>query len=207
MGDWLLLVGAAIGLGSMALMLRRKNRFGKKSVASIASAVEGQVVRVRGEVAAAEPLEAPYTDRPCVYWELEFRNSAVGNFTTLEASDRCDFELSDGTGLARVHAGDCSFHVVRDPTEIEHMRDMSERAKKLVDRFDHRLAAVGQIEIYEGIIGIGDTVDVVGSGVREPLRAPTHERERGYRDAPETALVFSGGTEVFAEERESVYIG
>lgn len=157
---------------SVRRQLRNAARF------TISELPDGKPGRIVGRAAPlTAPLVGPFTGRPCVYYvarleELRYEGHHAYWGLVCEESLGMPFAVDDGTGRAIV-----------DPTSARISLDMD--ARSYSDSFAQAsdaqrifLARHGQshkgwvrdreFRYYEAIIAIGETVAVLGSGVREP---------------------------------------
>ena len=174
-------------------------------VCSIRAAPEG-TVHLRGRVLCDEPLlEAPLSSRRCVFHDVLVEESSDKFFLRQVRGLR--FRIQDDTGIAHVvfeDAGiapplaagpryvDCAI-----PRELKEGRGLlgsllarrdTPRTEALVN--EHELASRrgfgSRLTGWEGVIEVGDIVDVVGAGVR---RAAPGGESAGYRTPPEEYVV------------------
>ncbi len=167
---------------------------------------EAAVVRVRGEVKQLErELKGPLSGRPCVYWRVQV---SVQRWTeprgrtrtrqaywqdTIDHSEGVPFVLADGTGQCAVDPN-LGTAAVGAPKRVDVPRGHimpSAMAVMLTDQqvsIDEIRREVWRFE--ETIVGVGQSVVVVGSG-RRAQRAGVHG-ETSYRDPQATWVVLDG---------------
>jgi len=170
-------------------------------VIAIGRAREHATVEVRGRIGAAEPLHAPFSGRECVYYRIEVNQLTWYEHRQWTLADRTDFTVDDGTGRATVIAERFAFNVVADFVALERASHLSPQIVAVLRRYDCELAEIAQVEILEQALEVGDTVDIVGRGAREPDPLP-RAGERTYRDAQPTVLVFSADGLAVGRQRE-----
>jgi hypothetical protein len=203
----LLAIGVAVVLGGGALMVLADRLSGserRKPVTKVALADGSKQVRVNGKVLAKSTLVAPYSQRACVYYKIcvSIDATEVG-FPDVERA--CDFDVRDDSGTAHVLAERAKFDVVADIFEIGRAADLTYRAQSLLEELGFEVPArVANIEIREGVLIAGDTVDIVGQPVCEPSKEITGD-ERGYREL-RMVPVFSNAL-VLGEVREPRFVG
>lgn len=164
---------------------------------------EGQVGRLAGMAAAlGEPLVAPLSGRPCVYYDVRVqrhRGLETSDFFELEheliAERRTvPFVLDDGTGRAIIDAshGDVGIGV-----DLERWSDINDPLTPQEEAFLARhgeskrgLILGKKLRFAESIIEVGERIAVVGTAVREP--DPDAPPSEAYRGAPATRPVLTG---------------
>lgn len=173
------------------------------SVSNISEVVEHEVCKVRGTVSSTGLLRAPYTNRPCVYYRLEFFQNGV--FLTDSAVQRqCDFQIEDESGVAEVRVESAVFNVVCDYVEMERASRLSPRALELAKEHKWPIEDIAQVSIREGIVALDEPIDVIGQCVRIPSKQ-IHSEERGYRGLPATTPIFSSNV-VVDNDREPIWL-
>jgi hypothetical protein len=146
-------------------------------LATVAGSAGGGTARLAGTVVAIG--EAPVSEasgRPYVARDLRIVPGGGGDSgSTRPAQQAVDFLLDDGTGLAMVRTGDATVRIERD-------HEMTPATLDQVPWVDALLRASGYrngspttctIRLYEGVLGPGDRVGVVGhvEPADEPARA------------------------------------
>jgi len=173
---------------------------------TIAEVQEAAVVRVRGEVKQLErELKAPLSGRPCVYWRVQasvqrwseprgrYRTRQAYWQDTVDHSEGVPFVLADGSGNCAVDPA-LGTAAIGTPKRLDVQRGQvmpSAMAVMLTDQqvtIDEIRGEVWRFE--EQIVGVGQTVVVVGAG-RRANRTGTHG-ESNYRDAQATWVVLDG---------------
>jgi len=199
-------VGFVGSVGLSVARARRKGPLRSRPLTPIGSAPEGAPIRVRGKVACPEPLKAPYTGRPCVYFRFELLYRGDGQIVVREHAAGCDFTITDETGTAQVLVERAAVEVVADFVEMERASALSAAGQALLAELGWGLPPIASVELCEAVIPIDADIDVAGSATREPWPVPA-AGERGYRDAQPTLLVFSSETTLLGEKRERRWIG
>jgi len=202
---------AAIG-GGMAGVFDHKERIrrilkGARTVA-IREVRDGQVAKVSGRVkSSGEPLRAPLTGRPCVYWEVEVTQwQGTRALTKRRVHDQRDFVVDDGTGRALVVVERVAVSAKIDVRWGQH------------DLADDRLAELlrllgvdgiaGQVTYSEAVIAVGEEVAASGRGAWES--DPDPGIAAGYRDRPLRLALRAGPRElvvVMGSEKEPRWLG
>jgi hypothetical protein len=150
----------------------------------VAEARAGEYIAVVGRVVDATPLHAPLSQRRCAAFDLVVSTTVGG--------DRCgrllrgtSFTLDDDSGLATVDARGAYVRVRHDSridgAPVDALRDQLELT------LEPGFPALG-LSADEGVIGIGDTVLVIG--VAEELG---EGGDAGYRTSASTRLRIAGG--------------
>jgi len=199
-GAWLAIILVVVLIAvlswyfSAGARLKRQLRAAKPwSLAELPEDTHGRVI---GQARAlGEQLQGPLTGRPCVYYIAmveEQRSTGRSTYWRTIASETrgVPFMLEDGTGRAIV-----------DPNGAQVALDFDGNSKS--GTFNNAdpvqeafLAKHGQksegwvfnktLRYREAMIEVGETVAVLGSGVREP--DPNAQPEAAYRGAPPTRL-------------------
>ncbi len=164
---------------------------------------EGRIGRLVGRVGAlGEPLAAPLTGRSCVFYEAtveEYRSSGKsGSWRQVAREARgVPFVLEDGTGRAIVDPGGARVAVDIDMTTRSGTFD---DATPIEEQFlaRHGLRSTGwvfnkSLRYREGVVEVGETIAVMGQGVREP-DPDAVGRVGGYRSGPPTRLRLGGSS-------------
>jgi hypothetical protein len=148
-------------------------------------------------VGAAQPIEgtieAPLTGRACLYYVVTVYQERGGDLLRgklIREERGVPFAVDDGTGRAIV-----------DPSAAKVALDVDARSQsgtfdapnERESAFLQRHGATGKVWIFntrvryrEAIIGVGETVAIVGEGVREP--DPTAAPEAAYRGDQPTRI-------------------
>lgn len=186
-------VAAMIG-GTMyfAPEARTRREVGRARRHTIADAPEGAFVRVAGTIVAGPSFPSPLTGRACVYCEVEVqgetRKRPLGRtrVTVTNLANSVAFAIDDGTGLALI-----------DPRGAKVALHASLREGGGGDNAERQravLASHGRANgslFREGIIAVGDKVEVCGLAVREP-DPDGAARATGYRGDSPTRLRVAG---------------
>lgn len=202
--EFLLAVGvvAAIGWvthlvwGDATRSIRRALRDARR--VAIGKARDARQVKVVGEVIDGPTVMAPISGRRCVYYRVVV-HQATGNRKRERAREDggVRFQIDDGTGRALVDPEGARIAVELDTRTRSGLFDDATAAEEaFLQR--HGIGSTGLIfnrtlTYQEGVIEIGDTVAVLGRGVREPDRSAT-ARVAGYRDPPPTRLRLGGSS-------------
>ncbi|MBZ0237593.1 MAG: E3 ubiquitin ligase family protein [Deltaproteobacteria bacterium] len=166
----------------------------------IADLREGRTGRVVGRVGEGETLQAPFTGRSCVFYEAtveEYRSSGkTGSWRqVVREAVGVPFVLDDGTGRAIVDPRGARVAVDIDmTTRSGTFDDATPVEEQFLTR--HGLRSTGWVfnksfRYREGVIEIGETIAVMGQGVREP-DPDAVGKVGGYRSGPPTRLRLGG---------------
>lgn len=166
----------------------------------IADLREGRTGRVVGRVGEGETLQAPFTGRSCVFYEAtveEYRSSGkTGSWRqVVREAVGVPFVLDDGTGRAIVDPRGARVAVDLDmTTRSGTFDDATPVEEQFLSR--HGLRSTGWVfnksfRYREGVIEIGETIAVMGQGVREP-DPDAVGKVGGYRSGPPTRLRLGG---------------
>jgi len=178
--------------------IRRELRGARR--VDIAELGEGRTGRLVGAVGDGPTLQAPLTGRSCVFYEAtveEFRSSGKsGSWRQVAREvDGVTFVIDDGTGRAIIDPTGARVAVDIDMTTRSGTFD---DATPVEEQFliRHGLRASGwmfnrTLRYREGVIEIGETIAVMGQGVREPDPAAVG-KVGGYRTGPPTRLRLGG---------------
>ncbi len=199
-----IVAGAAIVVASMLYSekarIRRQLRAAPR--VDIGELGEGRTGRLVGRVGDGETLQAPFTGRSCVFYEAtveEYRSSGkTGSWRQVVREARgVPFVLDDGTGRAIVDPGGARVDVDIDMTTRSGTFD---DATPIEEQFltRHGLRSTGwvfnkSIRYREGVIEVGETITVMGQGVREPDPEAVGQ-VGGYRSGPPTRLRLGGSS-------------
>jgi len=189
------------GIAVIAAVAYRRSRI-TTPITAIAQAADATLVRIRGRVACAEPLRAPYSGRPCVFYKVEVVCIQFNHRLHYQHTDSCELIVTDATGIARILPGRAQFEAYADVGEATRASRISERARELIQQMEWPLPEIAGVQISEHAIAIHDEVDVAGIPMRE-VHA-TEARERGFRDEPPTQLVFAGDVYVLKAGRTTI---
>jgi hypothetical protein len=164
----------------------------------IASAGEGTLTCVVGELVGELPLIAPFTGRACAYWRVEVEEYVGDAYQTWarcgdEECERAVFRLRDGSGDALVDTAGAE--IVVDRSAGARIGPIGEDTPAARDWLKRRgLAETGlfikrRYRYLESALTAEDAVAVVGMGVREP--DPDPSMVASYRDGAPTVLHLS----------------
>jgi hypothetical protein len=175
--------------------VRRTLRGTSKS--SIAELPEGKPGRIVGRVAPGATIEAPLSGRRCVYFEVTVHEDPGGDDAVrLFAHEAAGvpFVIEDGSGRALIDPRHVRLALTIDRrTESGTFDDATAREEAFLRRRGTKSTGMvfnRTLTYREAVIEIGETVAVVGVGVREPdLDAGAGA---GYRDGPPTRLRMNG---------------
>jgi hypothetical protein len=166
----------------------------------IAELREGRTGRVVGKVGDGQTLQAPFTARSCVFYEAtveEYRtNGKTGSWRqVVREAVGVPFVLDDGTGRAIVDPTGARTAVDLDmTTRSGTFDDATPVEEEFLTR--HGLRSTGwvfnkSLRYREGVIEVGETIAVMGQGVREP-DPDAVGKVGGYRSGPPTRLRLGG---------------
>lgn len=161
---------------------------------------EGRTGRLVGKVGDGQTLQAPLTGRSCVFYEAtveQYRSSGKsGAWKEVAREVRgVPFVLDDGTGRAIVDPSGARVAVDIDmTTRSGTFDDATPVEEEFLAR--HGLRSAGwvfnkSLRYREGVIEIGETIAVMGRGIREPDPAAV-AKVGGYRSGPPTRLRLGG---------------
>lgn len=161
---------------------------------------EGRTGRVVGRVGEGETLRAPFTSRSCVFYEAtveEYRSSGkTGSWRqVVREAVGVPFVLDDGTGRAIIDPSGARVAVDLDmTTRSGTFDDATPVEEEFLTR--HGLRSTGwvfnkSLRYREGVIEVGETIAVMGQGVREP-DPDAVGKVGGYRSGPPTRLRLGG---------------
>ncbi len=159
------------------------------SPSSIADATEGAELRLVGRaeaIAGVEPLVAPFSGRACVAYRIlvrEQRGQKTKHWVTLVEEDRAvDFDVVDATGRARVDSA--AVHIALD-ADAAGLRNAFQQSPRLEEFLAERKISSGAYTLgkstmtfKEGVLELGETVTLAGTGSWESDPA---QRGEGYR--------------------------
>jgi hypothetical protein len=174
--------------------LKRKLRAAKAF--SIGELPEDTLGRVVGQARPlASTLQGPLTGRPCVYYIAtveEQRSNGRSSYwkTIITESQGVPFVLEDSTGRAIVDPNSAEVALDFDgKSSSGTFHDANEVQEAFLARYNKKSSGWvfnKSLRYREAMIEIGETVAVLGSGVREP--DPNAPPEDAYRGAPRTQL-------------------
>lgn len=157
----------------------RARRAAERShLAPVAEVAVGEVVKVVGRVSFTEdPLEAPFSGRPCAHFEaIVERRHARGYKTKARTASTQSFWVEDDSGRIYVDARNALVDVVLDHHWTS--RDLDAETRFELERYLYQngpswnrlLGAEADLRYCEGALEEGELVTVVGlaSIVREP---------------------------------------
>ena len=173
---------------------RVKRRLRAARAWKIAELPEGTLGRVIGKAQALEEaMHGPLTGRPCVCYVVKVEQRPTGSKywrTIIEKSRGVTFRLVDDTGHAIVDPTDAKIALTFDDNQWS---GISQNASEAEEAFlaKHGHGSKGwvfnkSLRYHEAVIELGETVAVLGSGVRE--FDPTAPPPEGYRSPPPTRL-------------------
>lgn len=199
-----LAVAAGVAIVAASFMWNEKARIRRElrgaSRVDIGELREGRTGRVVGKVGDGETLQAPFTGRSCVFYEAsveEYRTRGKsGSWRQVVREARgVPFVLDDGTGRAIVDPSGARVAVDLDmTTRSGTFDDATPVEEEFLTR--HGLRSTGwvfnkSLRYREGVIEIGETIAVMGQGVREP-DPDAVGKVGGYRSGPPTRLRLGG---------------
>jgi hypothetical protein len=193
----ILVIGAAmavVGVGfwyfSAANRLKRELRAAR--VWPIGELPENTIGRVIGEAHPIDRvLEGPLSGRACVYYVARVEEEGSNSWkTVIEEHDGVPFLLDDGSGRAIVDPVNAEVVLTFDSDSSSGTFDDATRTEEAF-LAKHGRSSTGwvfnkKLRYTEAIIEPGETIAVLGSGVREP--DPQAMPGEGYRSAPPTRL-------------------
>lgn len=189
---------AASRLWNEKARIRRELRAAPR--VDIAELDEGRTGRLVGTVGDGATVQAPLTGRSCVFFEAtveEYRSSGkTGSWRQVAREvGGMPFVLDDGTGRAIVDPTGARVAVDLDmTTRSGTFDDPTPVEEQFLQR--HGLRATGwvfnrSLRYREGVIEVGETIAVMGQGVREP-DPDAVGKVGGYRVGPPTRLRLGG---------------
>jgi hypothetical protein len=170
----------------------------------IGDAREGVQHRIHGRASAwQQTLEAPLTGRPCVYYEATIeqlvyrhRKDLAGDWVRIAHEVvGVPFLVEDATGRAIVDPSGAIVELTVDAGMQAGPCDHStHRMRAFVERYyleptTNRSAT--ELRYREGVVEVGESITVLGAGVREP-DPDAAGKVGGYRDAAPMRLRLSG---------------
>lgn len=156
------------------------------------------LVKVRGRVVPLEALTAPFSGRPCAYFEaiIEEKYGKESWRTLVREVQQRDFLIEDDTGRARVEMAAVRAAVTREPHwRTASVDDPGPVLDELLARHGHvRKESVSPrpLRYREGALEAGEEVAVLGWADREIDPDPA-AAAAGYRDAPLRVVLRSHG--------------
>ncbi|HUQ08078.1 MAG TPA: GIDE domain-containing protein [Kofleriaceae bacterium] len=199
-----LAIAAGVAIVAASMVWNEKARIRRELRSAprvdIAELREGRTGRLVGRVGDGETLQAPFTGRSCVFYEAtveEYRSSGkTGSWRQVVREARgVSFVLDDETGRAIVDPGGARVDVDIDmTTRSGTFDDATPVEEAFLER--HGLRSTGWVfnksfRYREGVIEIGETIAVMGQGVREP-DPDAVGKVGGYRSGPPTRLRLGG---------------
>lgn len=194
-----LLLGAAAVVSSLDTRLRRAIRRAPRFTTQ--TFVDGTIGKIAGRVKCpGEPLHAPLSGRPCVYYEVVVEAHRAGGRTgvwreLIRESKARDFVIEDEAGVAWVVMRGAEVAVVK---EAHHRAGTLEDPTPELEAFlvKHGTPSKGFIHdrkyrYLESVVEPGEEVMICGFGAREPDPDPA-QVTGGYRDNA-LRLVLTGG--------------
>ncbi len=196
----LLLVGVAGGLiwylGKRQALMRRLKQAKPWSIGELPEDTLGKIVGHARPV--AETLTAPISGRSCVFYEVSVvQDHGKSSSTIIHELQGVPFYLEDGTGRAIVDPRGAEVVLEQDfSTSSGTLDDATPVETAFLQR--HGKEPKGwvfnkSLRYRESIIGIGESVAVLGAGVREP--DPDAPPSQDYRGAMPTRLRLSNARE------------
>ena len=180
-----------VASASLAWTRRRSRALRAGARMEIGTVEEATPANVRGVVACAEPLIAPFTGRPCAYVWVELYSETMGRVLKHVWTARRDFTIADSSGRAQILVERARFEIVADIVQIGRVTDLTSEQRAKVDGFRWSLPPIGPLELREAIVEVGATIDVAGVAAHELDPTPP-QGERGYREGPALIPVFQG---------------
>ena len=187
-------IAAALAVGASARWTfdkrrRVKWRLGRAKQVPIGELAEGQRARIGGTARAlGETLEAPLTGRPCVAFDVRVEerrtylptgfaptDSKIWRLLAIEQGG-VPFAIEDSSGRALVDPAHAD--IVLELDAAQEVGETSARATAFCARHGIVIARK-HLRYREGVIAIGESVAVLGEGVREPDRKAAPASYRG----------------------------
>lgn len=196
---------SVVAVGVVRAWAHRRPRLAGARV-PIRSIVASGPARVRGEVACAAPLVAPLTGRPCAYVRIELHFESMGRVHRRVWNDRRDFSIADASGYAQVLVERAELDVVADIVHMGRVDDLTAEQRAVIERFHWPLPSIGAIELCEGVVEIGATIEVSGVAANDIDPTRRHDAS-GYRDGPVMIPFFQRDVVVSDGRRDRVWIG
>lgn len=171
----------------MSPRMRARRRAERAHLTPIAQITTGTIVKVVGRVSFAEPpLEAPFSGRPCAYFEAAVASKQERGYQPrASVCDGRSFWLRDDSGRVFVDAHDSVVEVLHDHLWTPSDGDPEERfalERALYQngpRWQRLLSMKDRLRYSEGALVEDEIVTVVG------LAAVTHDPTLAhYRDVP-----------------------
>jgi hypothetical protein len=199
-----LAIAAGVAIVAASLVWNEKARIRRELRSALRVDIgelrEGRTGRVVGKVGDGETLQAPFTQRSCVFYEAtveEFRSSGkTGSWRQVVREARgVPFVLDDGTGRAIIDPNGARVDVDIDmTTRSGTFDDATPVEEQFLTR--HGMRSTGwllnkSLRYREGVIEVGETIAVMGQGVREP-DPDAVGKVGGYRSGPPTRLRLGG---------------
>jgi hypothetical protein len=197
----LVIIGVGVAIVGASVWLNPARRIKRALRAAptvpIGKLSEGDLGRIVGKARVLDDqLVAPLTGRACVYYiaRVQQEDSDDDWKTIIEEEQGVTFVVDDGSGRAIVdpRGGDLALDFdARSRSGTFH--DPDEREAAFLAKYgvkSHGLIFNKRLRYREAVIEIGETVAVLGAGVREP--DPT-AAPGGYRDAQPTRLRLAPG--------------
>lgn len=150
----------------------------------IGEAPEGELGRLRGRVRALDQsLTSPVSGRRCVYYAVVI----PGTREDITECKSVPFVVEDPSGRAIIEPANSTVALTLDRRETLLFNSPRLHALLGQNGVDHRgLFGTGELRLLEGVVEIGQHVEVVGAGTREANRELS--AEAGYRGPPPTSL-------------------
>lgn len=164
---------------------------------------DGGVGKISGRLEYLdEPLTSPLNGRTCALYDIlvEEKPDSNKNYwrTYVHENNQVRFIVRDNTGYAIVDPSHAQIVIVKDRHSTSGtFNDPTPEEKAFLNR--HGKEGQGWVfnktlRYKEGVLEAGEEVAVLGFGMREPDPDPGRAGEMsGYRSAPPTRLVMSGG--------------
>jgi hypothetical protein len=190
--------GAMAGLFDKNERIRRLMR--RARTIPIRDVRDGQVAKVVGRVRPpGDPLIAPLTGRPCIYWEIEVTEWEGTHARQITRThDQRDFLIDDGSGRALIQLRRAAIAARVDARWARH-DDADERTRGALRALGIAAAdGVGkprQLTYWEAVIEPGE--EIAASGRCEWQADPDPDPFAGsYRDMPRRLVVSAAHGEV-----------
>ena len=170
----LVVVGGSVAIPLFVQWLRLDRRVLRMKRVDVAVMEENARGKIGGTIEELErTIVAPLTGRPCVYYDVQIRNSVgmdPGDVIITETSG-VPFVLADATGTAIVDPGGAVVKRLWDTVYGSPSDFDAKRVSKVLERHGYPHPSMvwrSRLHLTEVILAPGDVVEVVGAGIREP---------------------------------------
>ncbi|MFT3691698.1 MAG: GIDE domain-containing protein [Kofleriaceae bacterium] len=186
--------GYRLGVAIRTLRMRRQLR--KLPRQRVADFDENKLGKIIGNAVAHGPvLQAPLTDRLCVYYALEIKRYEYKVEETVHDEQRTvPFALDDGTGQATIDAETAQFSTSFDHAIKITAGQETPFQRELLASFGLPITGRVQLVYYlrEAVIALDQQICLVGAGIRELDTKASALVDGAYRDGTQTTLHLAG---------------